>query len=412
MTPVDDPRVLQDFVPNDLRDLPGALQGLPARAADASSCPRSWPAGADTTTAVSPARSSPPPARSISTRLARLLHLSAGVVRTIERADGRRYLFRAAGSAGGRFPLELYVAARGVEGLRDGVHWYDPARVTRCCRSARRRRARRRRSSSPASPGAPAGGTPSAASATSTGTRARCSRRPLAVADDAGCPRLRTVFPDAAVTRLVGADGTQEFPRRARRRSATARRRSGPRGEAAVGAVDSRPPLEFPLVTQAQHAGDGDDARRSVACRRPSRGRAAAVRRRSTTSSFGAARRASWTPPARCRATSSSGRSPPRCAGAGCRTSSPFTPSTDSRPASTAGPTSQRRLAAATCATSCSASACDQDLGRDAAFVVIAAADPDAARRPRLPRGPARRRASSRAACTWPPTRSGSARRG
>jgi hypothetical protein len=32
-----------------------------------------------------------------------------------------------------------------------------------------------------------------------------------------------------------------------------------PTGEAAAGEVDSRPPLEFPLVTQAQRAGDGDD---------------------------------------------------------------------------------------------------------------------------------------------------------
>jgi hypothetical protein len=31
-----------------------------------------------------------------------------------------------------------------------------------------------------------------------------------------------------------------------------------PGGEAAAGEVDHRPPLEFPLVTKAQHAGDGD----------------------------------------------------------------------------------------------------------------------------------------------------------
>jgi SagB-type dehydrogenase family enzyme len=58
--------------------------------------------------------------------LARLLHLSAGVVRVAERDDRPTQPFRAAGSAGGRFPLEIYVSARGVDGLPDGVHWYDP----------------------------------------------------------------------------------------------------------------------------------------------------------------------------------------------------------------------------------------------------------------------------------------------
>jgi SagB-type dehydrogenase family enzyme len=57
--------------------------------------------------------------------LSRLLYLSAGVVRTLER-DGRTRLFRAAGSGGGRFPLELYVAAPEGSGVPAGVHWYDP----------------------------------------------------------------------------------------------------------------------------------------------------------------------------------------------------------------------------------------------------------------------------------------------
>ncbi|MBV9193574.1 MAG: hypothetical protein JO168_05470 [Solirubrobacterales bacterium] len=60
------------------------------------------------------------------TALARLLHLSAGVLRTIERSDGRYFRFRASGSAGGLFPLGLYVAARGVAGLADAVYWFDP----------------------------------------------------------------------------------------------------------------------------------------------------------------------------------------------------------------------------------------------------------------------------------------------
>ena len=57
--------------------------------------------------------------------LSRLLHLSAGVVRTTERPYAT-WLFRAAGSAGGRFPLEVYVAVPDGAPVPAGVHWYDP----------------------------------------------------------------------------------------------------------------------------------------------------------------------------------------------------------------------------------------------------------------------------------------------
>jgi hypothetical protein len=60
-------------------------------------------------------------------QLARLLFLSAGVVRARKWRDGW-VLFRASGSAGGRFPLELYVAVPQGSALPAGVHWYDPER--------------------------------------------------------------------------------------------------------------------------------------------------------------------------------------------------------------------------------------------------------------------------------------------
>ncbi|HEX9269880.1 MAG TPA: SagB family peptide dehydrogenase [Candidatus Limnocylindria bacterium] len=56
--------------------------------------------------------------------LSRLLFYSAGVVRYIER-DGGRMLFRAAGSAGNLFPLELYLVTADVAGVPAGVHHYD-----------------------------------------------------------------------------------------------------------------------------------------------------------------------------------------------------------------------------------------------------------------------------------------------
>ena len=93
--PADHPLVLQDLVTNDFAIWPYAYKRY------AEDLPRT------------------PLPRELS-GLGRVLYLSAGVVRTTEREGRPKYLFRAAGSAGGRFPLELYVSGP------DGVHWYDP----------------------------------------------------------------------------------------------------------------------------------------------------------------------------------------------------------------------------------------------------------------------------------------------
>ena len=80
----------------------------------------------------------------------------------------------------------------------------------------------------------------------------------VAVAEDAGLrPRLRTVFPDGVVTRLVGADGVHEFPL-ALVTLGDGESAIRPSGQAASGQVDRRVPVEFPLVTEVQHAGDGE----------------------------------------------------------------------------------------------------------------------------------------------------------
>jgi hypothetical protein len=79
----------------------------------------------------------------------------------------------------------------------------------------------------------------------------------LAAADSAGLPaRLQTRFPDQAVAALVGADGVHEWPVAivtfgdgAPALTAT--------GSAAPGAVDNAP-VEFPVITSAQRAGDRD----------------------------------------------------------------------------------------------------------------------------------------------------------
>ena len=89
-------------------------------------------------------------------------------------------------------------------------------------------------------------------------------------------PRLWTRFPDETVAALVGADGVQEFP------VALVSLGEGdpairPGGAARAGSVGDAP-IEFPLVTLAQHAGDLAAARRPVAGRAAAPGRRAGLR--------------------------------------------------------------------------------------------------------------------------------------
>ena len=229
---VDDPLVLQDFVANDFETWPAACKaypdGLPVVA-----LPREWEQHEGLDLAA----------------LARILYLSVGVVRFVEREDRPTLLLRAAGSAGGRFPYELYVAAR------DGVHWYDPVGHALV----------------QIGPPPDDGATTLILTGVPWRTGWRYSERGLRhIYWDAGTvlaqtlgladglePRLYTRFPDEQVTRLVGADGTHEFP------LAIVTLGPGepaiePHGPAEAGAIDAREPLEFPLVTLAQHAGDAD----------------------------------------------------------------------------------------------------------------------------------------------------------
>jgi len=187
--------------------------------------------------------------------LARLLYLSAGVVRTRER-PGRTWLFRAAGSAGARFPLELYVAIPEGSGVAAGVHWYDPQEHALLLIGP-----------------APKAGAPAIVMTGipwRTGWRYRergyrhiywdagtALAQLLAAAESAGIPaRLYTGFPDDQVAALVGADRVHELP--------VAVIALGeqipaiePAGEAVSGLVDAAP-MEFPLVTAAQRAGEQD----------------------------------------------------------------------------------------------------------------------------------------------------------
>jgi hypothetical protein len=189
-------------------------------------------------------------------QLSRLLHLSAGIVRLRE-LPYTTWLFRAAGSAGGRFPLEVYVAAPEGIGVPAGVHWYHPQEHALV------------QVGPPPRGGGPAVVVTGVPWRTGWKYRERGYRHVywdagtmlsqlLAVADSAGLgPSLYTRFPDAAVAALVGADGVHEWPV-----AVVALGDGTPAleatGDAAAGHVDAAP-IEFPLVTAAQRAG-GQDA--------------------------------------------------------------------------------------------------------------------------------------------------------
>ena len=254
--PVDDPRVLQDFVLNDPDRRPPQIK-LYGRGLPTTPLPRDLPAVLVTATRVLAGAAVVTPAVLDLAMLGRILHLAAGVVRVVKHPARPPMLLRAAGSAGARFPLEVYVTARGVPGLADGVHWYDPAE------HALRQ----------VGPPAAHGGTTVVVTGVPWRTGWRYSERGFrhifwdagtmlaqlrAAARSAGLrERLYLRFPDADVTALVGADGVQEFPVALVTLDDDApATRAG--GEAATGAI-ADDPVEFPLVTAALRAGDVPD---------------------------------------------------------------------------------------------------------------------------------------------------------
>ena len=252
--PADDPRVVQDLEVNDLARFPRFFK----RYATSLPCvmlPRALPPTTAPAVAVLAGT-----ARIVHTELdlphlSRLLHLSAGVVRTMVRPYAT-WLFRAAGSAGGRFPLELYVAAPDGMCVPAGVHWYHPQDHALV------------QVGPPPSGGAPALVVTGVPWRTGWRYRERGYRHVywdagtmlaqfLALADSAGLTaRLHSRFPDAAVGALVGADGVHEWP------VAVVALGDGTlaldaTGSARTGDIDAAP-LELPLVTAAQRAGEGD----------------------------------------------------------------------------------------------------------------------------------------------------------
>ena len=120
----DDPRAAQGFETDDLDRFPWFYKRY-AEPLPRIDLPRDLPPTTSPAVAVLAGTADIAPHPDDLPHLARLLHLSAGIVRTMERPYAT-WLFRAAGSAGGRFPLEVYVAVPEGAELPAGVHWYHP----------------------------------------------------------------------------------------------------------------------------------------------------------------------------------------------------------------------------------------------------------------------------------------------
>ncbi len=242
--PIDDPRIVQDLEVNDFAKIPWFFKQYDPQLPRIP-LSRDLPACPAPTLSVLAGDASVAPAPLTLEHLSRILYLSAGVVRTMARSWGT-FPFRAAGSAGGRFPLEVYVS------LPDGVHWYDPAEHALV------------RVAPPATGGGPAVIVTGIPWRTGWRYRERGYRhiywdlgtmlsQLLAAASSAGVsPTLYSRFPDEEVAALIGADGVHEFPVAVVALGSTAPALT-PAGPAAPGDVDAKP-LEFPLVTDAYRA--------------------------------------------------------------------------------------------------------------------------------------------------------------
>jgi SagB-type dehydrogenase family enzyme len=210
----------------------------------------------------------PPAAAPLDERtLARLLFFSAGVTRTAASPGfGGRVWFRAAMSAGNLHPVEVYVVSADLPGVPAGVHHFAPLDFGLTTLRTGDWRATLADADAPVYlvlTGIP----------WRTGWKygergwrhlywdaGTMLANLLAVAGAHGLPaRVLVGFADTEVARLVGVDGLEEFPL-----AVVALGRGAPPPptpgepaplEAAVAALSPRP-LVFPLVTEAQRAGD------------------------------------------------------------------------------------------------------------------------------------------------------------
>ena len=185
--PIDSPRVVQGFVPNDFDRWPQPAAVYPP---DLPTTPlrRELPASTVAATDVLAGAAGVAGEASLDLpALARLLYLSAGVVRVLAPARPAPDALPGGGLGRGAVPARRVPRRARRQGCPTGCTGTTRS-GTRSCRSGRPPTTASRRWWSRACPGARAGGTPSAATGTCTGTPARCSRRTRRSRSRPACP--------------------------------------------------------------------------------------------------------------------------------------------------------------------------------------------------------------------------------
>ncbi len=246
-----DPSLLVDFQPLDPSNRPAPFK----RYVDLGPTPLPTDFG-------DPARG----ARLDVSKVARLLFFTAGVTRvSSSRAFEERTYFRTAMSAGNLHPVEVYVVCAGVDGIADGVHHFAPLEFG--LTTLREGRFTHGAECTFVFTGMPW------RTAWKYGERGfrhlywdagTMLANLLAVAGDRGVGvRLWTGFVDDDVARLVGIDGTTEFPLTLASIGAS----EPPAVPSDLPPLDlevepvSPHPITFPLIVEAQRAGALADAR-------------------------------------------------------------------------------------------------------------------------------------------------------
>jgi SagB-type dehydrogenase family enzyme len=253
--PADDVRVRQDFIPMRPGRRPAPFKRYPDRLLEVPLPRRPSPAALTAAEALAGAGVPGRGGRTLDLDdVSAVLFEAAGVVRYRDLPRGGREHFRAASSAGNRHPIEVYLCARRIEGLDDGVWHYraDRHALTRVAPAPRGE----------------------AACLVLTGIPWRtcwkyaergyrhlwwdcgtvAAQAVLAARSRAREARLVTAFVDEAIGRLVGADPRWERPLAilTLAEGAPATGSAGPavRGDLGEGLE------EFPLVAAAHQAGD------------------------------------------------------------------------------------------------------------------------------------------------------------